>query len=583
MLALIASPAAAESPVIRLSRQTGELTCTNLPPGTTATIQWAATPVGPWTDAWTDLREAEVDSNGMLRIGVPAFFRAVAHIHPENLAPVADAGPDLTADPGTAVLLDASASTDEDGAIVSYQWAQLAGPPVTLSDTSSVQLTFTAPAALAADRTLVFRLTTTDEAGAQSSDTCEVRLNDIWPGSAWETATPAEMGMDETLLQQARSFALAGGGSGMVIRGGKLVMSWGNSTDTYDVKSTTKSIGLAALGLAIGDGLLELNSLAQNHHPGFGVPPSGNANTGWLDDITLLHLATHTAGFDKDGGYTALLFAPGTEWSYSDGGPNWLAECITLAYGQDLNTLMFDRIFSVIGIPPDELTWRDNQNRPDTIQGIKNREFGAGISCSVNAMARIGYLFLRDGKWNGVQILPESVVRAARTNVSEFVGIPVRDPAEFYDASSHHGLLWWNNWDGTLENVPRDACWSWGLSESLIVVIPSLDVVAARAGSGWQSGWSADYEVLRGFLEPLAASVEAAVGPAPSTALSPVNGELVHSNLPPGSTVTIELAPDESGPWMDTWAAFRKLPAATNGAVSVTVPTRYRIRPNSPP
>ena len=38
------------------------------------------------------------------------------------------------------------------------------------------------------------------------------------------------------------------------------------------------------------------------------------------------HLATQTAGFEKPGGYTKLIFEPGTKWFYSDGGPNWLAE-----------------------------------------------------------------------------------------------------------------------------------------------------------------------------------------------------------------------------------------------------------------
>ena len=42
------------------------------------------------------------------------------------------------------------------------------------------------------------------------------------------------------------------------------------------------------------------------------------------------------------------------------------------------------------------------------------------------------------------------------------------------------GLLWWNNGDAALAKVPRDAYWSWGLYDSLIVVVPSLDLVAAR-------------------------------------------------------------------------------------------------------
>lgn len=92
----------------------------------------------------------------------------------------------------------------------------------------------------------------------------------VWPASSWETATPAEMGMDSTL-----------------------------------------SIGTTAAGLAIADGLIAFEDRAQQHLPTFGLPPNSNAATGWLDDITLLQLATHTAGFPKSGGYTDLSFAPG--------------------------------------------------------------------------------------------------------------------------------------------------------------------------------------------------------------------------------------------------------------------------------
>jgi hypothetical protein len=38
-------------------------------------------------------------------------------------------------------------------------------------------------------------------------------------------------------------------------------------------------------------------------------------------------------------------------------------------------------------------------------------------------------------------------------------------------------------------------------------VIPSLDIVAARAGSAWSSGSGLDYARLKPFLEPIALSV----------------------------------------------------------------------------
>ena len=312
--------------------------------------------------------------------------------------------------------------------------------------------------------------------------------------------------MDAAKLAQAKKYALKGGGSGFITRGGKLVLSWGSLTKTYDLKSTTKSIGVTGLGLALQDGLLALDDAAQQHHPTLGAIPKTNAHTGSLDDIIIRDLATHTAGFEKDKASPEMLFAPGTAWEYSDGGANWLAEILTLTYRQDLKELLFSRIFTPLGIAPGELSWRDNKARP-RIQGIQNREFGSGISASVNALARIGYLYLRNGRWRAAQLIPESFVTEVRNTQPDVVGLPELQPEEFGNASDQYGLLWWNNADGTLSNVPRDAYWSWGLKDSLIIVIPSLDIVVARAGNGWRGSWSPDYEVLRPFIQPIVDSV----------------------------------------------------------------------------
>lgn len=327
---------------------------------------------------------------------------------------------------------------------------------------------------------------------------------DIYPGATWATATPAEMGLDPNKLNQAVNYA---GGSGYIIRGGKVVRSWGNDTTLYDMRSTTKSIGSIATALAIADGKLSLDDRAQQRHPSFANPPASNASTGWVPGITLRHLATHTAGFDKDGGYTSLLFKSGTKWSYSDSGANWLAEITTLAHGQDLNTVLFNRVFTPIGIKSSDLTWRANQYRGDTINGIKSREFGSGIRANVNAMARIGYLFLRNGKWYSNQLIPQSYIDQARQPQSGLTGIPEHFPNIAHNGSDHYGLLWWNNADGTLPNAPTDTYWAWGLGESLIVVYPSLDIVAVRAGNALQSGWEPNYNVVKPFIEPIAQAV----------------------------------------------------------------------------
>jgi len=332
--------------------------------------------------------------------------------------------------------------------------------------------------------------------------------SEIWPGSSWERATPEQVGMDAEVLLKARDYALTGGGSGCVTRHGRLVMQWGEKKRRYDLKSSTKAIGVTAVGLAIKDGKIKsLQDPAKKYHPGFGVPPKSNAETGRLDKITLFHLATQTAGFDKSGGYTELLFEPGTKWSYSDGGPNWLAECITLAYGQDLNKLMFERVFGPIGINKEDLAWRSNAYRPKEINGITRREFGSGISANVNAMARIGYLYLRRGRWRDRQIIPASFVDMARKVPEAVGGLPVVRKYSYFNASDHYGLLWWNNADGTMAKVPRDAYFSWGLYDSLIVVMPSLDIVAARAGKSLNKERNSDYKAIEPFMEPIVLSL----------------------------------------------------------------------------
>ncbi len=330
-----------------------------------------------------------------------------------------------------------------------------------------------------------------------------------WPLPQWSRAEPAAVGMDEATLVRARDYALTGGGSGYITRHGRLVMAWGDPRQRYDLKSTTKSFGSIALGLALKDGKLRLDDQAQRLHAGLGVPPDENARSGWLDEITVLHLASQTAGFEKPGGYTKLLFRPGTQWDYSDSGPNWLAECITLAYGRDLDEWMFERVFTPLGIQRSDLTWRKNSYRPATIAGVARREFGAGIHANVDALARIGYLMLREGQWNGREILTRDYARSAPRTPPGHEQLPVRLPETYGNAAAHYGLLWWNNADQTLAEVPADAFWSWGLYDSLIVVIPSLEIVAARAGQSWKREQGADhYQVLKPFLVPIAHSVQ---------------------------------------------------------------------------
>jgi hypothetical protein len=374
-----------------------------------------------------------------------------------------------------------------------------------------------------------------------------------FPGKEWLAATPADLGLDTGKLEQARDYALTAEGSGHIIYKGKLVMTWGDPAQRYDLKSTSKSIGGTLLGIALKDGKLQLGEPAAKYHPTFGIPPETNAKTGWLDKITLRMLANQTAGFEKPGGYQPLLFAPGTKWHYSDSGPNWLAECVTLIYERDLNDVIFERVFTLIGITPADIVWRRNAFRPAQINNVMRREFGSGFSANVNAMARIGYLYLREGRWKNEEILPLSFIHAIREPDPALAKLPAHDPSTHGNAAAHYSMLWWNNADGAIAGLPRDAHWSWGLYDSLIVVVPSLDLVVARAGpaKSWKRGKDADhYEVLKPFLQPIAAAVPvSARKQSASIPRSPVIQEIAWD--PANSIIRKAKGSDN---WPVTWA-----------------------------
>jgi CubicO group peptidase (beta-lactamase class C family) len=351
----------------------------------------------------------------------------------------------------------------------------------------------------------------------------------------------------------------------MIVKSGYAVLRWGDQEQRYDLKSTTKSLGATLIGVALLDGKLQLDDPAIKHQPTLGVPPEVNQQTGWLDKITIRHLLTQTAGFQKVGGYTALDFAPGTKWQYSDGGPNWLAECVTLAYGRDCQELMFERVCDPLGIKRSDFVWRKNGYRPAEIDGIPRREFGSGVSANVNALARIGLLYLRGGQWNGKRILPADFVAEARTEAKSIRGLEVAAGDPHTGASDHYGFLFWNNADGALDEVPRDAFWSWGLYDSFIMVIPSLDIVVARAGpaQSWKrTPNAAPYDVLRPFLGPIAAASGFRVPGKASVEANPASGEKISSHYPASPVIAgIEWAPIDQivrsarggDNWPNTW------------------------------
>ena len=461
-----------------------------------------------------------------------------------NAPPTVDAGADVTITlPTTTVSLTGQATDDGPATSLTHQW--------TSSDSAAV--TFANDAALATEATFTaagsYTLTLTVNDGTlNGSDELVVQVNDapptaaVWPADdtddtlefrGWAKVDASTVGMNQQGLDDAQAFAEtvptgATLGNGMIVRHGQLVHFWGDiDARQPDVKSVTKSMGGIALGLAIDDGLLAdtLADKALDKVSTFGVPPDINATKG-RELITIGQLATHTAGFPKLGTFQEIAFTPGSTWFYSDGGLNWLADVLTELYGQDLATLLDERVWSRIGLrASDDIAWRSMSStahlRPDPRPShptLQYRELASGMQTNVNAMARVGLLFLRKGMWRTDRVLSAEFVTQVQTPRPENADLELPEEADFPGALDDYGVLWWTNKSGQMANVPIDTYWAWGLGEALIVVIPSLDLVIARNGGQADAGssagarvwnddnWNGDPSVLEGFLDPIVAA-----------------------------------------------------------------------------
>ena len=69
--------AQAAAPVIGSLSKNGVLACTNLARGSVATIEWGPSVTGPWTNNWAGLEAVTADSNGMIQVSVPMFYRVL--------------------------------------------------------------------------------------------------------------------------------------------------------------------------------------------------------------------------------------------------------------------------------------------------------------------------------------------------------------------------------------------------------------------------------------------------------------------------------------------------------------------------
>ena len=99
------------------------------------------------------------------------------------------------------------------------------------------------------------------------------------------------------------------------------------------------------------------------------------------------------------------------------------------------------------------------------------------IWLSTRDMARLGYLMLNEGNWNGEQIVSRDWARRVSSVVTP---LEEMNPVSRRDGYFGYGYMWWV-WDGPRAVGPfEDAYTALGAYGQLIMVFPAIDLVIAH-------------------------------------------------------------------------------------------------------
>jgi len=287
-------------------------------------------------------------------------------------------------------------------------------------------------------------------------------LPPYWPTDGWQTSTPEEQGMDSAtlaaLIEYLRDYDGSQVDSLMIIRNGYLIaevyfypFAKGSK---HDIASVTKSFTSSLVGIAIDKGYI---GDVEKHVLDFFTDRTIANLDANKQAMTLEHLLTMQTGFEciPEPAEVTLMDmvnspdwvqftldlpmseAPGESWVYCSSAAHLLSAI--LGQATNMSTLEFARehLFGPLGIS--DVIW------PTDPQGV-NRGYG-DLCITTDDMAKLGYLYLYHGKWEGQQVLSDTWIRSAtqiHVKVSEEIGHGytawfVRDDYGFYGAHGRGG------------------------------------------------------------------------------------------------------------------------------------------------
>ena len=305
---------------------------------------------------------------------------------------------------------------------------------------------------------------------------------EIWPTAGWSTSTPEAQGIDSAVLADAleqirtRHIPIH---SLLIERHGKIVLDsyfypFADNKE-HNVYSVTKSVTSMLVGIAMAEH--RLNDLNTPVYPLLAMATSDDPRKA---HITLANLLSMTSGLDCRGEGTSSLLQemlhsrhlaaymlgrptendPGTVFDYCGGNSEVVSAVLTKTTGGSALELARTELFAPLGIT--QVSWSTDTDHVSHGWG--------DLELQPRDMAKIGYLWLHNGRWEDRQIIPvEYLTQALTSHVNVQPGI-------------NYGYGMWLYPGHTPVDFEAN-----GTGGQRITVIPSLDMVVVMTGGGFDA------------------------------------------------------------------------------------------------
>jgi hypothetical protein len=309
--------------------------------------------------------------------------------------------------------------------------------------------------------------------------------------SQWDIKPAGEIGIDSLLLQEAIQFALANetkvpkdqelaqivnfykepfsdgvgpfatrkSSSGLIIRKGYIIGSWGDIDFAEQTHSVTKSFVSIVVGLAVDKGLIrsiddkvgDYVQLIEPYDPEAYRKPEDLGKPHFIQPfatehnkkITWNHMLRQTSDWegtlwgkpdwadrpnDKPQEWlTRKRNEPGSVYKYNDTRVNALALAATAVWHKPLPEVLRTNIMEPIGAS-NNWHWTGYRNSWIVLDGKQIQSvsggghFGGGLFINAKDMARFGLLTLRNGNWDGKQLIDSSWIKLSSTPTTANTG-----------------------------------------------------------------------------------------------------------------------------------------------------------------